>query len=44
VWLYCGSCGRGAPAAVALWIIRGPYAPPLPKTFAGGFAGLSRAL
>jgi hypothetical protein len=22
VWLYCDSCGRGAPAAVAPWIIR----------------------
>jgi hypothetical protein len=22
VWLYCDSCGRGAPAAVVPWIIR----------------------
>jgi len=27
VWLYCNSCGRGAPAAVAPWTIRlGPDA------------------
>jgi hypothetical protein len=27
IWLYCGSCGRGAPVAVAPWIIRyGPTA------------------